>query len=98
MYCFCQNADSLRLFMSHSRRTSLQKSAYGNAVIVQCLLLYCCVRYMILSNKRHAKHGMVVFQNNLSSQFNFRLHRVVSTITFNDLRVCEDERSLPHNV
>ena len=39
----------------------LQKSAHGNDVIVQYLLLYCCVRYMILSNKRHAKHGMAVF-------------------------------------
>jgi hypothetical protein len=50
-----------RLFMSLHVAFPQDKSAYGNDIIVQYLPLYCCVRYMILSNKRHTKHGMVVF-------------------------------------
>jgi hypothetical protein len=36
-------------------------SAHGADVPADRLLLYCCARYMTLSNKCHAKHGMVVF-------------------------------------
>ena len=92
MYCFCQNGDSLCLFMSHSRRTSKECIWQWRHRTVLAAVLLRALYVPVKQTPRETWYGSVSKEPVQPIQFSF-----TSGSFYHHLRVCEDERSLPHN-